>query len=155
MPKKIFILFSILVIIMLWSGCKKSDEEILLPDIRGTWDFIIDFNIINECDTSTSEEGSAIITQNDLDSETTTGTVWIYNKDDENLTCPLWEFHYTMESSGKMTIYETDVKYDPQQCANSASLDAEGDVIMSLNATALQITGTINFTLSSENEGWS
>lgn len=142
---------------MLWSGCKKSVEEILLPDIRGTWDWIINFTTINECaPTVTSEEGSAIITQNDLDSETTTGTVWIYNKDDENLACPLWEFRYTMESSGKMSIYEPAVKYDPQECANSASPDAKGYVIMSLNATALQITGTIDeFTLSSDAEEWS
>lgn len=39
MPKKIFIVFSILIIITLWSGCNKSVEEILVPDIGGTWDW--------------------------------------------------------------------------------------------------------------------
>jgi hypothetical protein len=142
------------MIIVMWSGCKNSVVEILLPDIRGIWDWIINFTI-NTCSTNISEEGSAVITQDDLDSETTAGTVKIYNKSDENLTCPVWTFHYTMDSNGKMTIVETGVPYDPQECSNSASPDAKGDIQISLDATASQITGTLKFTLYSSSQGWS
>jgi hypothetical protein len=155
MPKKIFIVFSILIIITLWPGCNKSVEEILVPDIGGTWDWIFNFTDNNCYPYTTEEEGYAIITQDYVDSETTTGTVEIYNKDDEDLDCPVWTFDYTMDSNGNMTIEQEDVPYDPQECANSASPDAEGDILMTLDATASPITGDVTFLLSSESEGWS
>ena len=153
-PKKILILFAIFIIIMMWSGCKKSVEEILLPNIRGTWDFTISWTE-NNCTTAQSDKGYAIVTQNALDVETTAGTIKVYNEDDENLTCPVWTFSYIMDINGKMTIDEREVQYDPQQCSGSTTLDALGDILMQLDATASQVTGTVEFALSSASEGWS
>lgn len=138
----------------MWSGCKKSVEEILLPDIRGTWDFTIVWTE-NNCTTTQSDKGYAIVTQNELDAETTTGTIKVYNEDDENLTCAVWTFFYIMDSNGKMTINETGVSYDPQQCSDSATPDAKGDILMLLNATTSQVTGTVEFELSSVSQNWS
>ena len=152
--KKLLILFSFLIIILMWSGCKKSVEEILLPDIRGTWDFTIVWTE-NNCTTTQSDKGYAIVTQNELDAETTTGTIKVYNEDDENLTCAVWTFFYIMDSNGKMTINETGVSYDPQQCSDSATPDAKGDILMLLNATTSQVTGTVEFKLSSVSQNWS
>lgn len=152
--KKLFFLFSFLIIILMWSGCKKSVEEIFLPDIRGTWDFTISWSE-NNCTTTQSDKGYSFITQNELNAETTTGTIKVYNEDDVNLTCVVWTFSYIMDSNGRMTIDMTNVPYDPLQCSNSATPDAKGKVRMLLDATTSQATGTVEFELSSVSQGWS
>lgn len=150
MLKNLFIFITVIVFMMLFWGCNNA---VVFPDIAGTWDWVINFTT-NECEDSTTVDGYAVITQNESETDTVSGTIRIYEKIDINLTCPIWTMNYTMQENGNLTVNET-LPFDSQQCASSSAPDTMGIIVMNLLATDISISGGFSINLSSAIQGWS
>jgi len=150
MTKKIYLMVLVIIALLFISGCKGTD--IVFPDIAGTWDWVLTFDT-NTCDSGSTQTGFVVITRNDSDTETTTGTIRIYVSDDTSLTCPLWTLTYTLDSNGNLTVNQT-LQFDPQQCSTSTSPDTMGDIQMSLVATDTSISGTYSVDLYDTAQSW-
>lgn len=151
MTKRYLFLFVLVLSVFFLSDCK--EDEIMFPDIAGTWNWVITFTT-NTCDATATQEGIAVVTQNDSGTDTTTGTMRIYLSSDTSLTCPLWTFNYSLNSSGNLIINQT-LQFDPQQCSTNPSPDTMGDMQMNMMVTEFSMSGTFSGLLYDSAQTWS